>query len=101
MFRTLRKIFRVFFYLVLIVLGVVFSVGNHASIELTLFPLPYSLSFPVFLFAILVFLLGMTFGWAFARFKFFKIIRHHKKDLARIHALENELTAIRSERLIK
>jgi uncharacterized integral membrane protein len=82
-------------------LGVEFSVANHASIELTLFPLPYSLSIPVFLFAILIFVLGMLLGWAMARFKFFKILRHHKKDLSRIHALENEIVAVRSERLIK
>lgn len=88
-------------YAILIILGIVFSVENHTEINLTFFPLPYALSIPIFLFAIVVFLTGAFLGWSVARLKGIKYIRHGKAASKRVHALENELSAIRSEKLIK
>ncbi len=98
---TLRKTLKICFYSLLVILGVVFCVSNRAKVELTLFPLPYAISIPVFIFVIFTLLAGMLAGWAIARIKTHHIAKDRKIHMARSHALENELAALHSERLIK
>ena len=101
MFSTLKKILHISAYIALIVVCVIFSVENRAKVDLSLFPLPYTLSMPLFLFAIFIFLMGMILGWIVTRFEIFKITREHKAANKRVAAMENELKASRAERLIK
>ncbi len=101
MLRALVKILRFTFYALLIIIGITFAVSNRAKITLTLFPLPYELSLPTFLFAILIFVLGIILGWSLSHVKFFKHSLIHRKTNARVAAVENELAALRSEQLLK
>lgn len=101
MFGTLKKILRFLLYVMLIGVCVWFSVENHTKVELTLFPLPYTVTLPLFLFAIFLLILGMLFGWILSRIEIIKIIKHTKAAHKRILALENELNAVRSERRIR
>ena len=97
----LKRIAKIFLYGLLVLIGVVFSVSNRARSELTLFPLPYAVTVPIFLFAIAVLLLGLLLGWALARLKIARTVRHDKATAARVVALENELKALRSEKRIR
>ncbi len=96
----MQKIIKVFLYSVLIMAGITFSVSNRTKIELTLFPLPYAISVPIFLFGITIFLCGLLLGWTILKFKMVRAVRHDKASVARVVALENELSALRSERRI-
>jgi uncharacterized integral membrane protein len=99
MFRTAAKIIKACFYSAIILIGVTFAVSNRGKVDLTFYPLPYVLSLPLFLFTILIFLLGAVCGWMHAGLKASMHRRAHKKTARRVEALENELGALRSEQI--
>ncbi len=101
MIRATAKIIRVCFYSAIILMGVTFAVSNRGSIDLTFYPIPYVLTMPLFLFAILLFSLGIGLGWIIARFGIIGHRRAHKQATKRVVALENELGALRTERLVQ
>jgi uncharacterized membrane protein YciS (DUF1049 family) len=101
MFQTVKKVFKLCIYAIVILLGVTFAVGNRARVDVSFFPLPYAASVPLFLFAIIIFALGILLGWLIARYGSLKSHLSHKKANNRIAALENELAALRSQQLIK
>ena len=97
MFTAILKFIRIVFYALLILVGVTIAVGNHSEVKLTLFPFPYEIVMPVFIFAMVFFILGLLLGWLLTRIKTLKIARNHKTQTQRVGALENELIAMRSE----
>lgn len=101
MFRTLLKFLRYGAYASLVVLGVTFAVSNRASVDLTFFPLPYSLSVPMFIVAIVLFTAGVFTAWLILRFSMMKERMQNRKNLKRMQALENEISALRSEQLAR
>ena len=101
MLHSLAKALKVSLYLLLIIAGVTLCVVNRTVVDLTLFPLPYAVSLPLFLLAIIFLVFGIVSGWLIARFKMTQVTRKHKDTQKRLVALENELTAIRTEKLIR
>ena len=99
MLTRLTKLIKLCFYVLLILIGVTFAVGNRTRISLTFFPLPYTLELPLFLFSFVVFTAGVLLGWMIARVGGFRKNRAHKEASKRVSALENELGAIRTEQL--
>jgi len=99
--RALAKFFKTAFYSLLILLGVIFAVGNRGRIDLTFFPLPYTLSMPLFLFAFIVFAAGALLGWMITHVGTVQYRRGHKQSTKRVAALENELGAVRSEQMMQ
>lgn len=98
---ALKKILTFFFYAIIIFIGVTFAVSNRGRVDLTFFPVPYIASVPVFLFAIVVFALGCFLGWGIAHMGTFKRHLQHRETNKRMAALENELTALRSEQMLR
>ncbi len=101
MLRTIGKILKFCFYAALVALAVTFAVSNRTHIDLIFFPLPYVVSMPIFLFAIVVFTLGILLGWSVARVAGMKRGREHRQVSKRVAALENEIGALRSEQMAK
>jgi lipopolysaccharide assembly protein A len=97
--RSIIKFIKVIFYALLTILGIVFAVGNREKISVSLFPLPYEISIPLFIFTIIIFIMGILTGWFLTRLKVSKTLYNNKKDKAKIGALENEVAAIKSEQL--
>jgi uncharacterized integral membrane protein len=91
----------VIFYGLIILIGVTFAVCNRERIDLTLYPLPYIFSLPIYLFTIVIFMLGLLLGWMIARVATLKGSFRSKENSKRMHALENELTALRTEQMMK
>jgi uncharacterized integral membrane protein len=101
MLSTTAKIFKISFYVLLLVIGITLCVVNRGKVEITLFPLPYAISLPLFLFTIGIFIIGILTGWGISRFKILKISRKQKETQGRLLALENELAATRTEKLLR
>lgn len=101
MIKTTYKIARVTAYALLVLLGVTFAVSNRARVDLTFFPLPYSLSVPMFVVAIVLFAAGALTAWLIIRFTMMKERSLHRKTTKRMQALENEIAALRSEQLAR
>lgn len=101
MIRTTFKFLRFSFYALLVLLGVTFAVSNRTTVELTFFPLPYSLSVPMFIVAIVLFSAGVATAWAIMRVSAMRERSLHRKTIKRMQALENEIAALRSEQLLR
>jgi uncharacterized integral membrane protein len=99
--RTSVKILRLSFYSLLVIAGVVFAASNHARVDLTFWPLPYSLSVPMFMVAIVLFAMGALTAWVILRYATFKERLQHRKTTKRMQALENEIAALRSEQMAR
>ncbi|HEU5048022.1 MAG TPA: lipopolysaccharide assembly protein LapA domain-containing protein [Rickettsiales bacterium] len=101
MLTVIRKTLKLCLYALIVIVGIVFCVSNRSRLELTLFPLPYGLTLPVFLFAILIFVAGLITGRFIGGMSHFKTRKLHKAANERVSALENEITAVRSEKLLR
>lgn len=101
MLRTSVKIVRFMSYALLVIIGVTFAVSNRARVDLTFYPLPYSLSVPLFLVAIILFSGGALTAWLIIRIGMVKERLHHRKTVKRMQALENEIALLRSEQLAR
>lgn len=101
MFKTTFKIIRILFYALLVLIGVTFAVSNRAHVDLTFYPFPYSVSVPMYIIAVTLFIAGALAAWAIIRVSTFKERMLHKRTLKRMQALENEISALRSEQLLQ
>jgi hypothetical protein len=99
--RTTTRILKICFYGLIILIGVTFAVSNRGKVDLTFYPMPYALTLPLFLFTIFVFSLGLGLGWLLARLKAGSSRRAHKEASKRVAALENELSTLRTEQMIR
>jgi uncharacterized integral membrane protein len=99
--QSLAKLIKFCVAASLVIAGVTLAVQNRGSIDLNFYPLPYVITMPLFLFAIIMLVTGILLGWVVTHFKTFHIRRAHKAAGKRVAALENELTALRSEQLIR
>ncbi len=97
----LKRTLKVLLYLLLIVTGVVFAVSNRGKVDVTLFPLPYAISLPLFVLAVASAFIGMLVGWFLTRIKMFRIIKAAKDAQEHAMALQGEIAAMRSEKLIR
>lgn len=101
MFRAIAKFIKIVFYALLVLVGVILAIGNRTVIKITLFPFPYEVAMPIFIFAIILFVAGILLGWAIARYEISRIIRYGKSSSRKMYALENEIAALRSEQAVK
>ena len=101
MLRTLFTLLKFAFYALLVVIGVTFAVQNRSKVDVSLFPLPYVFEAPLFLIAIFTFALGSLLGWSIAHRGGREHRRGHREAGKRVAALENELSARRSEQVHK
>ena len=97
----LTKIIKTVFSVAIIIIAVVFAVSNRGKVDITIFPLPYAISVPLFLFAIIMFAVGLLTGWLISKFSLLKYRKASKESGKRVEALQNEISALRSEQLIR
>ena len=76
---------------------VVFAAQNHDAVTLTLFPLPYEVELPKFLFAFLCFLAGVLIAAVALGLKSSQEHREYKKQRRAIAAMEEELKASKAK----
>lgn len=100
MIRATAKILKVCFYGAVILAGVTFAISNRGKVDLTFYPVPFAITMPLFLFTILVFSLGVLWGWLIGKFNSVGHKWAHKKAARRVATLEGELDALRSEQII-
>ncbi len=79
---------------------VVFAVSNRDSMTLDLFPLPYVMELPKFLYAVVFLSIGVLIGWYSCYKKIWRLSALHRKDEVRIAALENELAGHAAEQTV-
>lgn len=101
MFKTAFKILRFSLFALLVLIGVTFAVSNRAQVDLTFYPFPYSLSVPMYIVAVTLFVFGLITAWLIIRFAMLKERMGHKRTVKRMQALENEISALRSEQLLR
>ena len=73
---------------------ILFAVINRDFIDISLFPLPYTITLPKFLLAIICFAGGLLVGGLMMSLKMGRIRRSYKQDSKRASALENEVKAL-------
>jgi len=76
---------------------VVFAVSNREPVSLSFFPLPYIVSLPLFLFAMLCVAVGVVIASVALGLRTAKARGLYKVEHRRVMALENELEGIRAE----
>lgn len=74
-----------------------FAIVNRELVAFSLFPLPYILELPKFLFVLILFVLGYLAGALIVGMHVARLKRELKAREKRIAALENEVTARRAE----
>lgn len=74
-----------------------FAIVNREFIDISLFPLPYALSLPKFLLAIICFGAGLLVGGIVAGMKHGRAKRTYKQEHKRVAALENEVKSLHSQ----
>jgi uncharacterized integral membrane protein len=77
---------------------VTFAVVNRDTVQLSLFPLPYMMAMPLFLFAMLTFIAGAVVGWLCARLHLGNLRGKFKAEHKRVMALENEISVLHNEK---
>lgn len=78
------------------VLFVAFAAGNHDTVSIGLFPLPYTIELPKFLMAIVCFGMGAFIGCIAMSLRFSSARRQFSAEHKRVAALENELKSARA-----
>lgn len=91
------------FYLKLLLLAtitlllVLFCVVNREAVELSLFPLPYTIALPTYLFTLLFLVIGYSIAALIGSSKRLSQTFRLKRQSKRLDALENEVQGLKHE----
>ncbi len=96
MFSSAVRTLKIIFLTAIAVVFVAFAAGNHETISLSLFPLPYAIDLPKFLMAIVCVCVGAIAACVAMSLKHSKARRLFVAEHKRVNALENELKTVRS-----
>lgn len=77
---------------------VLFAIENREAVQLSLFPLPYNVAMPLFLFTMMVFVAGSVTGWLCARLHAGGLRGKFRAEHKRVMALENEISALHNQK---
>lgn len=86
--------------LLLAALFAAFAVENRETVILSFFPLPYNAELPLFLLAMIFFMLGIAVAGTLATLKFYRSKMQFLSMKRKVEALENEIGGLRAERNI-
>ena len=100
MFGRFFRLLRLTVLLVILLAVIIFTVSNRGEVDLSLYPLPFEISLPVYLF----FLLSLGAGYLWGMFSnSVAILRHKhtaKKQTAKATALSDEISVLRAEQSV-
>ncbi len=89
------SLFKWLFLLLLTALLVLFAVVNRHDMLISLYPLPYQLELPVYLFVAFFFFIGFIIAWLLITIRHTGDALALRKSRKRVEALENELRGLR------
>lgn len=92
MFSLIRWLVLLAFTVLLVSLAVV----NRHLVVLSLYPIPYEIELPLYLFSVIFFLMGLLAASSSGFFLRLSRRRELRKSKKQIHALESELASLRS-----
>lgn len=98
MLRPLRKTVKWTLILLISACILVFTANNFQAVDISLFPLSYEISVPLFLLVLACFSLGVITGGLLLSVQSFRWRRQAKAARQRSEALENEIRAGKMER---
>lgn len=97
MFSSLARLIRLTFLVLILLAVIVFTVSNRGDVNLSLFPLPYEVGLPTYLFFLMTLLLGYVLGAFSNGMKTFQHKREAKKEHRKVEALNQEVSALRAK----
>ena len=97
MFSSLFRLIRLTLLILILLAVIVFTVSNNSDVNLSLFPLPYEISLPTYLFFLLTLLIGYIAGMLSSGIKSYHHKREAKKEHRKVEALEQEVSALRAK----
>lgn len=97
MFSSLFRLIRLTLLTLILLAVIVFTVSNNSDVTLSLFPLPFEISLPTYLFFLLTLLLGYVAGMLSSGLKTYHFKREAKKEHRKVEALEQEVSALRAK----
>jgi uncharacterized integral membrane protein len=96
-FRKIRSLIRWCFAVSLCTAFTVFAVNNRDTMMIDLFPFPFIVELPKFLYSIFFLVCGLLIGWYSCGSRIWKLSLLHRQDEQKIAALENEVAGYVSE----
>lgn len=99
MFGSAKRYSRIFGIAALSIAFLMFAVDNREVAHVSLFPLPYMADMPLFLFAVFCFFLGTLVAFFCTGVKARRLNGELKAEKKRSAALQNQVDALRAERL--
>ena len=97
MFASLTRLIRLTLLVVILIAVILFTVSNRGDIMLSLFPLPYEVALPTYLFFLLTLLLGYVAGGLSNGLKTLHHKRAAKREHRKVEALEQEVASLRAK----
>lgn len=97
MLDTLKKYCIRAFAVIVAVGFLFFAMVNREVVTLKLTPFPYVIEMRLFLFTAMLVVLGIFIGWVVASFECRRRYMVKKETKQRLHALENEVVALRAQ----
>lgn len=98
MFSSGRRTLKAVAITVITVIFLVFAANNHDMMTVGLFPMPFTVTLPKFLYAIVCFGLGIVVGGFSISMKLTKTRRQYKSEHRRVMALQNEIKSMNDNR---
>lgn len=97
MFTSLLRLVRLTFLLLILLGVIVFTVSNRGDITLSLYPLPFEVALPVYLFFLLTLAIGYVWGMFSSGLSTLRHKRTAKKQQAKAEALSQEVSSLRAK----
>lgn len=100
MFAKIRSLFRWCAGVLLCTAFIVLFVNNRERMTIDVFPLPYIVEFPKYLYALFFVGLGLLLGWLITARSYWRVKGINKQMTQKIAALENELAGLKVEQIV-
>lgn len=95
----MASLFKWLIILLLTLALIVFAVMNRGLLNISLFPLPYEISLPIYLFVLIFFLTGFGMAWLMLSARRAGDGINSRRYKRKIDALENELRGLRMQKV--
>ena len=97
MFSSLFRLLRLTLLILILLVVVAFTVSNRGDVDLSLYPLPFEISLPTYLFFLLTLATGYLWGNLTNGLSTFRHKRMAKKEGAKVDALKQEVSSLRAQ----
>ena len=100
MFASFYRLTRLTLFILLVILVITFSVSNRDDVLLSLYPLPFEINLPLYLFFLITLIAGYSWGALSNGFNALKHKRQASKQAGKLDALEQEVSALRTKEAV-